>query len=246
MLFDVWSWQGCDEVPNVGRTKGLELVHHLVKFLTLKNFHMSFAILIEQIMCQECSTHIQGDYKDFSVKAMRNLTFYQNFDFFQSLPTHIFCNKVFMCAKMNCSSWKRLKFMDNIVYSIGASIHIERTCNTKPTNNCTYKRSLCKLISQGNLGKITDPTYFVSNNKMQESLLQHKCPKHLMLLNPKPKLFLMLEVFTLHQAWPLYLRSMLHICLEWLVGKWMGNSSKMMLSLNVMGKEETYLTLILL
>jgi hypothetical protein len=36
---------------NVGRTKGLELVHHLVKFLTLKNFHRPFPILIEQMMC---------------------------------------------------------------------------------------------------------------------------------------------------------------------------------------------------
>jgi hypothetical protein len=26
--------KGCNEVPNVGRTKGLELVHHLVKFVT--------------------------------------------------------------------------------------------------------------------------------------------------------------------------------------------------------------------
>ncbi len=43
--------KGCNEVLNVGRTKGLELVHHLVKFLTLKNFHRPFPILIEQMMC---------------------------------------------------------------------------------------------------------------------------------------------------------------------------------------------------
>ncbi len=96
--------KGCNEVPNVGRTKGLELVHYLVKFLTLKNFHRSFTILIEQIMCQECFIRIQGDCKDFGVKAMRNLTFYQNLDFFQNLYAHIFCNKVFMRAKVDCSS----------------------------------------------------------------------------------------------------------------------------------------------
>jgi hypothetical protein len=47
-----------------------------------------------------------------------------------------------------------------------------------------------------------------------------------MSLNPKPKLFLMLEVFTLHWAWPSYLQSMPCICPEWLVGKQMGGSSK--------------------
>jgi len=41
--------KGCNEVSNVGRTKGLELVHHLVKFLTLKNFHRPFPIFIEQM-----------------------------------------------------------------------------------------------------------------------------------------------------------------------------------------------------
>jgi len=43
--------KGCNEVSNVGRTEGLELVHHLVKFLTLKNFHRLFPIPIEKMMC---------------------------------------------------------------------------------------------------------------------------------------------------------------------------------------------------
>jgi hypothetical protein len=38
-------------------------------------------------LCQECFICIQGDYKDFGVKGMKNLTFYQNLDFVQSLPT---------------------------------------------------------------------------------------------------------------------------------------------------------------
>ncbi len=70
--------KGCNEVPNVGRTEELELVHHLVKFFTLKNFHRSFTILIEQMMCQECFIGIQGNFKDFGVKDTKNLTFYQN------------------------------------------------------------------------------------------------------------------------------------------------------------------------
>jgi hypothetical protein len=57
------------EVLNVGRTQGLEFVHHLVKFFTLKNFHRSFTILIEQMMCQEGFTCIQGDYKNFGVRV---------------------------------------------------------------------------------------------------------------------------------------------------------------------------------
>ncbi len=96
--------KGCNEVPNVGRTQGLELVCHLVKFFTLKNFHRSFTILIEQMMCQEGFTCIQGDCKKFSIRGMRNLTFYQNFDFFQRFLAHTFYNKVFMCAKVNHNS----------------------------------------------------------------------------------------------------------------------------------------------
>jgi hypothetical protein len=34
--------KGYNEVLNVGRIEGSELVHHLVKFFTLKNFHRSF------------------------------------------------------------------------------------------------------------------------------------------------------------------------------------------------------------
>jgi len=34
--------KGYNEVSNVGRIKGLKLVNHLVKFLTLKNLHKSF------------------------------------------------------------------------------------------------------------------------------------------------------------------------------------------------------------
>ncbi len=41
----------CNEVLNVERLEGLELVHHLVKFFTLNNFHKSFPIFIEQMMC---------------------------------------------------------------------------------------------------------------------------------------------------------------------------------------------------
>jgi hypothetical protein len=74
--------KGCNEVPNVGKTQGLQPVRHLVKFLTLKNFHRSFAILIEQMMCQKGFTYIQGDCKKIGVKGMKNLTFYQNFDLF--------------------------------------------------------------------------------------------------------------------------------------------------------------------
>ncbi len=63
--------KGCNEVSNVGITQGLELVHHLVKFLTLKNFHRSFAILIEQMMSQEGFTCIQSDYKKIGIKGMK-------------------------------------------------------------------------------------------------------------------------------------------------------------------------------
>ncbi len=162
--------KGCNEVSYVGIIKGLELVHHLIKFPTLNNLHKFFDILIEQMMCQECFTCIQGDYRDFDIKGMRNLTFYQNLDFFQSLTVHTFCNKVHMRAKANHSSWKGLKFVDNIIHPTWASIHTKRTCNTKPTHNCTNKRSWCKLASQGNLGIITGPTYFVVNNKVEEML----------------------------------------------------------------------------
>jgi len=96
-------FKGCNEVPNVGRTQGLELVH-LVKFFTLMNFHQSFAIFIEQMMYQEGFICIRGNCKDFGVMGTRNLTFYQNLDFFQRLLTHTFYNKVFMRAKMNRSS----------------------------------------------------------------------------------------------------------------------------------------------
>jgi len=34
--------KGYNEVLNVGKIEGLELVHHLVKFFTLKNFRRSF------------------------------------------------------------------------------------------------------------------------------------------------------------------------------------------------------------
>ncbi len=40
-------FKGCNEVLNLRRTKGMELVDHLVKFLPSKNFHMPFPILIE-------------------------------------------------------------------------------------------------------------------------------------------------------------------------------------------------------
>jgi len=90
-------FKGYNEVSNVGRIERLELVHHLVKFLTLKNFHESFAILIEQMMCQKCFICIQGDCKDFDIRGTRNLTFYQNLDFFQNLLTHTFYNRVHIC-----------------------------------------------------------------------------------------------------------------------------------------------------
>jgi len=56
--------KGCNEDLDVGRIEGLKLVHHLVKFFTLKNFHKSFTIFIEQMMCQECFTGIQSDCRD--------------------------------------------------------------------------------------------------------------------------------------------------------------------------------------
>jgi hypothetical protein len=40
-------FKGHNEVPDVGRTEGLKLVHHIVKFFNLNNFHKYFAILIE-------------------------------------------------------------------------------------------------------------------------------------------------------------------------------------------------------
>jgi len=131
----------CNEVSDVGRIKSLELVHHLVKFLILKNFQRSFTILIEQMMCQKCITCIQGDCKDFGNRGTRNLTFYQNLDFFQSLLTHTFCNKLLMRAKANCNSWKGLKFVDNIIHPTWASIYTKRTCNIEHVNNCIDRRS---------------------------------------------------------------------------------------------------------
>jgi hypothetical protein len=65
---------------------------------------MSLAFLIEQMMCQEGLTCIQGDCKDFGAKGTRNLTLYQNLDFFQSFLAHTFRNKVFMRAKVNHNS----------------------------------------------------------------------------------------------------------------------------------------------
>jgi hypothetical protein len=96
--------KGCNEVSDVGRTQGLELVRHLIKFFTLKNFHKSFAILIEQMMCQKGFIFIQGNCKKFGIKGTRNLTFYQNLDFFQRLLGHTFYNMVLVCAKVNCNS----------------------------------------------------------------------------------------------------------------------------------------------
>ncbi len=58
--------------------------------------------------------------------------------------------------------------MDYIVHLIRASIHIERTCNTKLAHNYTNKRSWCKLANEGNLNRITDPTYFISDNRVKE------------------------------------------------------------------------------
>jgi hypothetical protein len=89
-------FKGCNEVLNLGRTEGLELVDHLVEFLPLKNFHMPFPILIEQMMCQEKFNYIKSDCKDFPFMHAKNLTFYQNLDFFQNIFTHTFCNMVFM------------------------------------------------------------------------------------------------------------------------------------------------------
>ncbi len=87
---------------------------------------------------------------------------------------------------------------------MGAFIHIERTCNTKLATNYIDRKTWCKMTNQGNLGKITCPIYFVAHNRAKEMLVKIikacKCPKHQVLLDPKPKLFLMLEVFTLHQA----------------------------------------------
>jgi hypothetical protein len=97
-------FKGCNEVSNVGKIEGLKLVHHLVKFFTLKNFHRSFTILIEQMMWQGGFIYIQNNCRDFGVKGTRNLTLYQNLDFFQRLLTHTFYNMVLMCAKVNCSS----------------------------------------------------------------------------------------------------------------------------------------------
>ncbi len=94
--------KGYNEVLNVGRIEGLELVHHLVKFFTLKNKY--FTIFIEQMMCQECFICIQGNCKDFGITGTRNLTLYQNLDFFQSLLAHTFYNRVRMCAKVNHNS----------------------------------------------------------------------------------------------------------------------------------------------
>jgi hypothetical protein len=50
-------------------------------------------------------------------------------------------------VKVNCSSWKGLKFVDNIVHPKRVNIHTQRTCNIKPANNYTNMRSWCKLAS---------------------------------------------------------------------------------------------------
>jgi hypothetical protein len=60
--------------------------------------------------------------------------------------------------------------VDNIVYITGACIHTKKTCNTKPAQNYTDRRSWCKLANQGNLGRITNPTYFILDNKVEEML----------------------------------------------------------------------------
>jgi hypothetical protein len=73
-----------------------------------------------------------------------------------------------MCAKVDNNFQKGLKFVDKIIHPTRASIHIERTCNTKLAHNYIDRRSWCKLTKQGNLGKIIDPTYFVSDNKTEE------------------------------------------------------------------------------
>jgi hypothetical protein len=85
--------------------------------------------------------------QDFGIRGTKNLTFYQNLDFFQRFPAHTFYNRVLMCAKVSHSSWKGLKFVDNIVHLIGASIRTQRTCNTKLAHIYTNKRSWCKLAS---------------------------------------------------------------------------------------------------
>jgi hypothetical protein len=63
-------------------------------------------------------------------------------------------------------------------------------------------------------------------------------------INPKLILFFMLEVFTLHQL------GICGPCLGFFQNAWLENGwgivQKMMSSLNVMGREETYWTLILL
>jgi hypothetical protein len=48
---------------------------------------------------------------------------------------------VHMCAKVNHNFWKGLKFVDNIIHSIGANIHTKRTYNIKLANNYTNRRS---------------------------------------------------------------------------------------------------------
>ncbi len=77
------------------------------------------------------------------------------------------CPKVW---KVSHSSWKGLNFVDNIIHLTKVSIHTQRTCNIKPAHICTKRKSLCKLTNHGNLGKITNPTYFISNNRMEEML----------------------------------------------------------------------------
>jgi hypothetical protein len=54
---------------------------------------------------------------------------------------------VFMRAKVNYSSWKGLKFVDNIVHPTRVSIRTQKTCNAKLAHNYIDMRSWCKLAS---------------------------------------------------------------------------------------------------
>ncbi len=74
----------CNQVLNIGRTEGCELVHHLPRFISFQRFHWPFTILNKQFLGHKSLTCSQHNCQH----GVKHLFLNQGFDLFNDISTY--------------------------------------------------------------------------------------------------------------------------------------------------------------
>lgn len=143
----------------------------IFELLVFENLAIVVIAIIEQMFSKEGFTGVQRDGRHFGNGRSVDLLLYQLFTFIHNLYSLIIYNKMKMQTKVNCSSWNRLEFMDNVINMTFIRVDIERGVIVKFTSKGWTRRSKKELSFHWQVGWYFNLGYFIRSLGMNEGIV---------------------------------------------------------------------------